>query len=107
MSPMSRPFTNHPARRPIDIPRIGGRRVPAGLRHLFATEMWFDYTEPRCNTCTSPDRWFIERLAARGYPYNWIAKRVPPDGRGRKVDRRSISNHHRKHMSAKSGLDVV
>jgi hypothetical protein len=48
----------------------------------------------------SEHRWFIEDLLARGCAYEFIAKRVPADALGRKVERRSISLHHRKHMSA-------
>jgi hypothetical protein len=48
-------------------------------------------------------RWFIEDMLARGWPYEFIAKRVPPDRLGRKVERRSIANHHRRHMGTWPG----
>ena len=72
--------------------------MPARVQYLLATLEDADYTEPRCRVCMSEDRWFIEGMLAKRVPYERIAKRVPADWRGRKVDRRSISNHRRKHM---------
>ena len=46
----------------------------------------FDFTEPRCRTCTSPAREFIEWCLEKGCAYQFIAKQTPPDGLGRKVD---------------------
>jgi len=68
------------------------------VQHLLASLEDAEYTEPRCATCTSEYRWFIEGMLAKRVPYERIAKRVPADERGRKVDRRSISNHRRNHM---------
>lgn len=72
--------------------------MPIRLQHLLASVEEADITEPRCATCQSEYRWFIEGMLAKRVPYERIAKRVPADERGRKVERRSISNHHRKHM---------
>jgi hypothetical protein len=78
--------------------RLSTCRVPAGLRHLFTNEPSFSYTEPRCRVCVSPFRESIERLTVAGATYSLIARRTPPDMLGRKVDRRSIANHDRRHM---------
>src|SRR4051812_44794260 len=45
--------------------------------------------EPRCHTCQSDYRDYIEREIIRGHSYLAIAKSIP-DG----PDRRSISKHH-------------
>lgn len=52
--------------------------------------------EARCHTCMSPYRDYIERELIRGHSYLAISKSLPEDGR---VDRRSISTHHKEHMS--------
>lgn len=53
--------------------------------------------EPRCDTCNSPYRDFIETLLLKGTPYVHIAAKVPgPEGKP--LDRRSISNHAKQHM---------
>ena len=77
------------------------------IRQLFPTYAppSFDFTEPRCRTCTSPAREFIEWCLEKGCAYQFIAERTPPDGLGRKVDRRSISTHYRKHMPARCSAD--
>lgn len=49
--------------------------------------------EKRCNVCTHPYRDFIETMLVRGSSYLGIEQRVTPH-----VDRRSISNHYKKHM---------
>jgi hypothetical protein len=78
--------------------RLSTCRVPAGLRHLFTNEPIFSFTEPRCRVCVSPFRESIEHMTVAGATYSFIARRTPPDSLGRKVDRRSVSLHHRKHM---------
>jgi len=78
--------------------RLSTCRVPAGLRHLFTNDASFSFTEPRCRVCVSPFRESIERMTVAGATYSFIARRTPSDRLGRKVDRRSISNHHLKHM---------
>jgi hypothetical protein len=50
--------------------------------------------EPRCHTCQSDYRDYIEREIIRGHSYLAIAKSIP-DG----PDRRSISKHHKEHMA--------
>jgi len=50
--------------------------------------------EPRCHTCQSPYRDYIERELIRGHSYLAIANSIP-DG----PDRRSISTHHKEHMA--------
>ena len=97
---MSVPSAKHLPVRIVSPAHIGGVRLPAALRHLFARVERYDYTEPRCRACCSPHRWFIENLTLAGAPYNFIARQTPPDGFGRKIDRRSVSLHARKHMSA-------
>jgi hypothetical protein len=54
--------------------------------------------EPRCRVCTSPYRKFIESLLIKGSNYVWISENVPGE-EGRPIDRRSISNHAKKHMA--------
>lgn len=54
--------------------------------------------EPRCHVCTSPHRQFIEGLLIKGANYVWISENVPGID-GDKIDRRSVSNHAKKHMS--------
>jgi hypothetical protein len=54
--------------------------------------------EPRCNCCTSPHRQFIEGLLVKGANYVWISDNVPGQD-GDKIDRRSVSNHAKKHMA--------
>jgi hypothetical protein len=49
--------------------------------------------EPRCNVCQHPFRDWIEVMLVKGMPYKTLGQRVSPQ-----VDRRSISNHYRKHM---------
>ena len=78
--------------------RLSTCRVPAGLRHLFTNERSFSFSESRCRVCISPFREYIEDMTLAGASYSFIARRTPPDRLGRKVDRRSISNHRRKHM---------
>lgn len=55
-------------------------------------------TESRCHACQSPYRDFIEESLVKGHSYERIAKRIPPDEDGKKVDRRSISHHYKEHM---------
>ncbi len=54
--------------------------------------------EPRCHVCTSPHRHFIEGLLIKGANYLWISENVPGQ-EGSVIDRRSVSNHAKKHMS--------
>lgn len=54
--------------------------------------------EPRCHVCTSPHRQFIEGLLIKGANYVWISENVPGI-ENTKIDRRSVSNHAKKHMS--------
>ena len=102
---MNRPYARHPPSRPTRT-RIEGVRIPASLKHLLGGGEPYDYTEPRCRVCMSEHRWFIESLVSKGIAYERIAKRVPLDGRGRKVDRRSISRHYRLHMPPLRGRGV-
>lgn len=46
-----------------------------------------------CHVCMHPYRDFIETMLVRGQSYKGISERVSPT-----VDRRSISNHYKKHM---------
>lgn len=54
--------------------------------------------ESRCAVCTSPYRHFIDSMLVKGgYSYVYIANTVPGKG-DVKLDRRSISNHAKKHL---------
>jgi hypothetical protein len=57
-------------------------------------------TEPRCHVCQHPHRDWIETMLIRGASYKGLQDRIPaPAGAGYdKLDRRSISNHHKNHM---------
>lgn len=94
---MSRPFAKNPPYRPVRT-RIEGVRVPAGLRHLLGGGGGYDYTEPRCRVCMHEDREIIESMLAAGKPYNSIARQIPPDRLGRRLDPRGISHHAARHM---------
>jgi hypothetical protein len=50
--------------------------------------------EPRCHTCNSEFRDYIERELIRGHSYLAIARSL-----GGTPDRRSISTHHKEHMA--------
>ena len=50
--------------------------------------------EPRCHTCNSEFRDYIERELIRGHSYLAISRSV-----GGTPDRRSISTHHKEHMA--------
>jgi hypothetical protein len=54
--------------------------------------------EPRCHVCQSPYREFIEEHLVKGHSYERIAKQIPADENGKKIDRRSISGHFKEHM---------
>lgn len=55
-------------------------------------------TQPRCHVCQHPYRDWIETMLIRGATYMGLQDRIPPlDGHDR-LDRRSISNHHKNHM---------
>ncbi len=56
--------------------------------------------EARCHVCTSPHRQYIESLLIKGANYVWIEQNVPGVDDG-KIDRRSVSNHAKKHMAYK------
>lgn len=53
--------------------------------------------ESRCHVCMSPHRQFIEGLLIKGANYVWISDNVPGADNS-KIDRRSVSNHAKKHM---------
>lgn len=53
--------------------------------------------EPRCHTCQSPYRDYIERELVRGHSYLSISNSIPEG-----PDRRSISKHHKEHMAITS-----
>lgn len=55
--------------------------------------------EPRCLVCTHEQRDFIEFSLVQGASYSSIANRVDPT-----VDRRSVSNHHKKHMDLQDAV---
>lgn len=52
--------------------------------------------ESRCHVCQSPYRDHIERQLVRGHSYLAISNSLPEDDA---VERRSISKHHKRHMS--------
>lgn len=57
-------------------------------------------TEPRCKVCTSEYRVYIERQLVKGMvSLSALAESIPEDANGEKIDRRSISNHSKKHMA--------
>lgn len=51
--------------------------------------------EPRCKVCTSPHRHVVDQMLVGAYSYSEIARHFSFAG----IERRSISNHHEKHMS--------
>lgn len=53
---------------------------------------------PQCHVCMSPYRDFIEEALVRAHSYERIAKKLPPDKDGHKIDRRSIAHHFKEHM---------
>lgn len=55
-------------------------------------------TVPQCHVCVSPYRDFIEEALVRAHSYERIAKKLPPDADGHKIDRRSIAHHFKEHM---------
>ncbi len=55
-------------------------------------------TVPQCHVCMSPYRDFIEEGLVRSHSYEAIAKKLPPDENGHKIERRSIANHFKEHM---------
>jgi hypothetical protein len=59
-------------------------------------------TEPRCRVCTHPCRGLIEFYTLKGKAKRWIARQIPPDERGRKLDHRSICKHYQRHMFIRS-----
>jgi hypothetical protein len=54
--------------------------------------------EPRCHVCNHPYRDWIETMLVRGATYKGIQDRVAPAEGFEKLDRRSVSNHHKNHM---------
>lgn len=59
--------------------------------------------EPRCDCCNSPYRHWIDTLLIKGgHSYVEIAEKVPgpqaEDGSYKALDRRSVSNHAKKHL---------
>jgi hypothetical protein len=56
-------------------------------------------TIPQCETCNHPYRLWIEQQVLKGRSYSAIARSLPPDEEGHKLDRRSISNHAKEHMA--------
>lgn len=57
--------------------------------------------EPRCHVCQHPHRDWIEMMLIKGASYKGLQQRVPPLQGHEKLDRRSISNHHKNHMDLK------
>lgn len=55
-------------------------------------------TVPQCHVCMSPYRDFIEEALVRSHSYESIAKKLPPEEDGSKIERRSIANHFKEHM---------
>jgi hypothetical protein len=55
-------------------------------------------TEPRCRCCTSRYRLFIERQLVEGRNFSAIARQVPPNIEGKRVERRSVASHYYKHL---------
>jgi hypothetical protein len=88
-------------RKLTDSRRINGmRRIPRYTKET----CWVTpgITEPRCHVCMSPHRALIEFYTLKGRAKRWIARRVPPDERGRRIDYRSISKHYERHMFIRS-----
>jgi hypothetical protein len=54
--------------------------------------------EPRCRCCTSKYRLLIEQQLVAGWNFAAIARQVPPNIGGRRVERRSVANHYRRHL---------
>lgn len=62
---------------------------------LVVPERW---VESRCHVCTSEYRRAIDRMLALGTPYKEISRVF-----GGEIDRRSISNHDKKHLGYQDG----
>jgi len=56
-------------------------------------------TEKRCGVCMSPYRAWIEQQLVKGAAnYSQLAKAIPPDENGKKINRNSFKNHMENHM---------
>lgn len=75
------------------------RMAPTGVDEATGIEyLQGRISEPRCHVCQHPYRAWIETMLIRGQSYKGLQERIPPiEGHG-KLDRRGISNHHKKHM---------
>lgn len=62
---------------------------------LVVPERWI---EARCHVCTSKYRRAIDRMLALGTPYSEVSRVF-----GGEIDRRSISNHDKKHLNFDDG----
>lgn len=71
----------------------GGSNSNTGLVvSSYATE---EIVEPRCSVCKSRFRRTIDQLLVMGVPFAEVARQFEMEG----INRRSISNHKRKHLS--------
>lgn len=62
---------------------------------------------PQCHVCQHPFRDWIEAMLVKGFTYKGLQDRVPPAEGQNKLDRRSISNHHRNHMDLRDAAMVA
>jgi hypothetical protein len=84
-------FQNNPP-----IPKTGGskkgEKLPAKPTDNSGVPL---IIERRCKVCTSPHRHVVDQMLVGAYSYSEIARHFEFVG----IDRRSISGHHKKHMS--------
>lgn len=62
---------------------------------------------PQCHVCQHPNRDFIEAMLIKGATYKGLQERIPPAAGQNKLDRRSISNHHKNHMDLQDAAMIA
>ncbi len=95
-APPSKP-THRPSEAMIKAEQEGQRRAIENVANKGRPPQIF---EARCHVCTSPHRNFIEGLLIKGANYVWVSENVPGI-EDKKIDRRSVANHAKKHMQYK------
>lgn len=58
----------------------------------------------QCHVCQHPHRDWIEMMLIKGASYKGLQDRVPPLAGHNILDRRSLSNHHKKHMDLEDSM---
>lgn len=70
----------------------GGGNTGGGATISFPTD---EIVEPRCSICKSRFRRTMDQLLVMGVPFSEISRQFESEG----INRRSLSNHKRKHLS--------